>query len=64
MNEHDYCTQCGGFVDYDTSVQLTSMSPKYKGECIDCGCVHYVNTEDYTETPENDSETLLDILVR
>lgn len=37
MKEHDYCRFCGGFVDYDKTIQLLSYPPKYRGKCRECG---------------------------
>ena len=32
-----YCDSCGGFMIYETGMQLLSSPPKYKGKCKDCG---------------------------
>lgn len=36
MKAKAICKKCGGKVIIDTSVVLTSMPPKYNGECQDC----------------------------
>ena len=44
MNEkHDnnYCTECGGFVEYETCFVLLTSPPKYKGRCSNCGNISY-----------------------
>lgn len=44
-DEHQYCKECGGFVEYDTSRVLTSAPPQYKGVCSDCGEVRYTSCD-------------------
>lgn len=38
-----FCKECGGFVKYDKSCALMSSPPQYKGNCKDCGKIHYTD---------------------
>ena len=38
-----FCKKCGGFIEYDKSRRLLSSPAKYKGECKECGNIHYTH---------------------
>lgn len=47
-----YCKECGGFVEYETRIQLTSSPPKYAGKCSDCGAGYYTHCHKVVEALE------------
>jgi hypothetical protein len=41
-----YCDHCGGFMKYETGMQLLSSPPQYKGKCKDCGEIKFTYCDD------------------
>ena len=44
--DNNYCTKCGGFVEYDKSEVLCSSPPQYSGRCTGCGSREYTECSD------------------
>ena len=49
----DYCEVCGGFIEWDKSVQLLSYPPQYRGYCKSCSAMttQYCHIVDKTPNP-------------
>jgi len=44
-----HCGDCSGEIVYDKSIMLTSMPPKYRGDCVGCGKVYYSSIGVYND---------------
>lgn len=56
MKEKLYCKKCGGFINFNQSVELLSSPAQYRGKCTQCDEMHYINTSDFHAAVEEDNE--------